>query len=251
VIAPSAAIGAGAAIGAHVVIGERSSVGSRCTLGPGTVLGDDVILGEASQIASNVSIRERCRIGARAIIHAGAVIGADGFGFAPKPDGTYEKIPHRGTVVIEDDVEIGANSTIDRATIGETRLCTGVKLDNLVQVAHNVVIGEHTVIAAQSGISGSTRIGKHCMVAGQVGFAGHLEIADHTSFGAQSGVPKSVTKPGATYFGTPAKELHQRLRIEAALTELPELLAQVRSLKEQLDRLGQDLAKLMERSTNR
>ena len=146
------------------------------------MIGEGVEIGDGSVIYSNVTIYSGCKIGNSVTIHSGTVIGSDGFGFAPKADGSYEKIPQLGIVVIEDDVEIGSNCSIDRATLGETKICKGVKIDNLVQVAHNVVIGENTVVAAQSGISGSTKIGKHCMIGGQVGFAGHLEIADNTSF---------------------------------------------------------------------
>ncbi|HEV8537632.1 MAG TPA: UDP-3-O-(3-hydroxymyristoyl)glucosamine N-acyltransferase, partial [Bacteroidota bacterium] len=209
---------------------ERCSVADNVSIYPGSVIGEDVTIGEGSVLYANITIREQCRIGRRAIVHAGAVIGSDGFGFAPKPDGTYEKIPQRGIVVIEDDVEIGANCTIDRATIGETRIRRGVKLDNLIHIAHNVVVGENTVIAAQSGISGSTKIGKNCVLAGQVGIAGHVEIADHVTLGAQSGVSKSIKASGKTYFGYPAQELHQALRIEASLRKLPELASEVREL---------------------
>jgi UDP-3-O-[3-hydroxymyristoyl] glucosamine N-acyltransferase len=219
-------------------------IGDGCTIGPGTVLGDDVVLGEGRALAANVSIRERCTIGRRAVMHSGAVIGAR-VRLRPTPDGVREG-PQR-VVVIEDGVEIGDDGR-PRSLGGAS---AGVKLDNLVQVAHNVYIGEHTVIAGQSGISGSTRIGRYCRVAGQVGFAGHLEIADHTTFAAQTGVPKSLLKAGETYFGTPAKEFHRRARIEAALTELPELLVQVRSLKETLDRLERELAQLVQRSMKR
>ena len=241
VIAATAAIGSDVAIGAHVVIGERTKIGERAAIYHGTVLGDDVRIGEDSLLYANVTVREQCIVGARAIIHSGAVIGSDGFGFAPTPDKRYEKIPQRGIVVIEDDVEIGANSTIDRATIGETRIRCGVKLDNLIHIAHNVVVGEHTVIAAQTGISGSTKIGKNCMIAGQVGIVGHVEIADGVTLGAQSGVSKSLTGTGKMYFGYPAKEYHQSLRIEAALRQLPELIAEVRKLEQRCAELEKAL----------
>lgn len=234
VIAASATVGKNPAIGAHTVVGERCVLGEHVTLYHGTVIGDDVKIGRHSVLHSNVSVREQCRIGERVVILSGSVIGSDGFGFAPKDDGTYEKIPQRGIVVIEDDVDIGANCTIDRATIGETRIERGVKLDNLIMVAHNCVVGAHTVIAAQTGLSGSTKLGKYCMVGGQVGFAGHQTIADKTNFGAQSGVPKSIPEGGKTYFGTPARELHQTLKIEAALRQLPEALAELRTLQHRL-----------------
>jgi UDP-3-O-[3-hydroxymyristoyl] glucosamine N-acyltransferase len=237
VIAKNASIGSHVAIGAHVAIGEHCMVGNNVSIYHGGVLGDNVEIAEESLLYANVAIRENCKIGKRVIVHSGTVIGSDGFGFAPNQEGTYEKIPQRGIVVIEDDVEIGANCTIDRATIGETRIKRGVKLDNLIQVAHNVVIGENTVIAAQSGISGSTKIGKNCIIAGQVGFSGHLTIADRTTIGAQSGIPKSITEEGKIYFGYPAKELQRALRTEAALRELPELLVEFRQLKNRIEEL--------------
>jgi UDP-3-O-[3-hydroxymyristoyl] glucosamine N-acyltransferase len=206
-------------------------------IGHGCVLGNGVTIGKDTILYSNVSVREGCRIGDRVIIQPGAVIGGDGFGFAPSPDGTYRKIPQLGIVVIEDDVEIGANTTIDRATMGETRICRGAKLDNLIQVAHNVVIGENTVIAAQTGISGSTRIGRNCMIAGQVGFTGHIEIADGTKIGAQSGVHRSVHEPGTTILGYPAMPQREAVRAMAALGRLPEALADLRELRNRLERL--------------
>ena len=237
VIAKSATIGSNVAIGAYVVVGERCIVGNNVSIYHGCVLGDGVEIGEGSFLYANITIRESCTIGKRAIVHSGTVIGSDGFGFAPTQEGSYEKIPQRGIVVIEDDVEIGANCTIDRATIGETRIKRGVKLDNLIQVAHNVVIGENTVIAAQSGISGSTKIGKNCIIAGQVGLTGHITIADRTTIGAQSGIPKSITEPGKTYFGYPAKELQRALRTEGAIRELPELLIEIRQLQKRVEEL--------------
>ncbi len=234
-VAKSAEINNEAAIGAKVVIGERCKVGRNASLHPGVVLYDDVQIGDDCLLYANVTVREQCKIGARAIIHSGTVIGSDGFGFAPKQDGSYDKIPQRGTVVIEDDVEIGANCAIDRATIGETRIKRGVKLDNLVHIAHNVVIGENTVIAGQTGISGSTKIGVNCVVAGQVGFTGHIQVADRTTVGAQSGVSKSIPKSGTTVFGYPAKEHLQALRMEGALRQLPELLVEIRELKKKLE----------------
>ncbi len=237
VIDPSVQMGRDVRVGAYVVVGPRCRIGDGAMLSHNVVLGSDVELGAGTLVHSNVAIREGCRIGARVILQPGAVIGSDGFGFAPLPDGSFEKIPQLGIVVIEDDVEIGANCTIDRATMGETRIGKGTKLDNLIQVAHNVVIGEHTVIAAQTGISGSTKIGSHCMIAGQVGFTGHIEIADGTKIGAQSGVHRSVTEQGTTIFGYPAYPQRQALRIAGAVTQLPDLLVTVRELKEQVEQL--------------
>lgn len=246
VVSTSAIIGKDVAIGAHVIVGDRCVIGDAATIYHGVVLGDDVHVGASSLIHSNVTVREQCRIGERVIIHSGTVVGSDGFGFAPQPDGTYSKIPQRGIVVIENDVEIGANCTIDRATIGETRIMRGAKLDNLIQIAHNCVIGANTVIAAQAGISGSTRLGMNCLVAGQVGLTGHLTIADRTTFGAQSGAHKSVFESGKTFFGSPAYEMSERLRIEGAVKRLPEMLATVRALEKRVEELTRALAKLTE-----
>lgn len=242
-IHPSAVIDAGAKIGSDIAIGAHVVVGAGCVIGDGVtlyhnvVLHDQVTVGDRTLVYSNVTVREQCRIGRSVIIHSGTVIGSDGFGFAPAGEGSYEKIPQRGIVVIEDDVEIGANCAIDRATIGETRICRGVKLDNLIQVAHNVVIGEHTVIAAQSGISGSSRIGAQSMFGGQVGIAGHLVIAERTSIGAQSGVGKSITEAGKTWFGTPVDEMRAAYKTAAAVRQLPELLAEIRALTRRIEEL--------------
>jgi UDP-3-O-[3-hydroxymyristoyl] glucosamine N-acyltransferase len=237
IIDVSAKIGPNAAIGAYVIIGERCTIGSGTAIYHGTVLSEGVQVGDESIIYSNVSIRENCKIGDRVIIHSGTAIGSDGFGFTPKEDGSHEKIPQRGIVVIEDDVEIGANCTIDRATIGETRIKRGTKLDNLIHIAHNVIIGEHTVMAAQTGISGSTKVGKYCAFGGQVGLTGHITIADKTTIGAQSGVPKSIEESGKTYFGYPAKELHETLKIQAAQNQLPTLLYEIRNMQKRIEEL--------------
>jgi UDP-3-O-[3-hydroxymyristoyl] glucosamine N-acyltransferase len=237
VIPASARLGTDVRLGAHVVLGERVEIGDRSIVAPCTVLGDGVKVGTDCLFHANVSVREGCVIGNRVIVQPGAVVGSDGFGFAPQADGSYEKIPQMGIVVIEDDVEIGACTTIDRATLGETRIRKGVKLDNLIQVAHNVVIGENTVMAAQSGISGSTKLGKNIMVAGQVGFTGHIEIADGVKVGAQSGVHRALTRPGATYFGTPAYPQREAMRIYGSFPQLPDLLATVRDLQKRLEKL--------------
>jgi len=243
VIASSADLSSSVAVGANVVIGDRVRVGQNSKIAHGSVIGDDVIVGADVRIYPNVTVRERCRIGDRVIIHSGAVIGSDGFGFAPDKDGRYIKIPQVGNVVLEDDVEIGANCTIDRATLGETLIKRGVKLDNLVHVAHNVVIGENTMIAAQAGIAGSTKVGKNVRMGGQVGIIGHIEIADNVTLIAQSGVSKSLTKPGTTYFGAPAKEQRAAFRIEAALRHLPELVEEVKHLRERVESLERQLQK--------
>ncbi len=243
VISPTASLGKNVTIGACVVIGDGCKIGDSSTLHPGVVLGENVEIGDNCLFYQNISVREGCKIGNRVIVHSGTVIGSDGFGFAPTPDGTYEKIPQRGIVVIEDEVEIGANCTIDRATIGETRIKRGAKLDNLIQVAHNVIVGENTVIAAQTGISGSTKVGKNCIFAGQVGLVGHITIADKTTVGAQSGVSKSVTESGKTIFGSPAKEHRQAFRLQGAIQQLPDLLVEVRSLRQEIERLKSEKEK--------
>ncbi len=196
-------------------------------------------VGSECALYPNVVIYHQCQVGNRVTLHTGAVIGSDGFGFAPKTDGTYEKIPQLGIVVIEDDVEIGANTTIDRATMGDTHIHRGVKIDNLVQIAHNVVIGENTVIAAQTGISGSTKIGKNCMLAGQVGIAGHIEIADRTVIMAQSGIPNNIEEPGKTYFGYPADEARKAQRAYIALKMLPDMLREFTALQKKVAELEQ------------
>jgi UDP-3-O-[3-hydroxymyristoyl] glucosamine N-acyltransferase len=237
VISKTAVLGENVRVGANVVIGERVKIGDNSVIMHGVVIGDDVEIGSDVLIYPNVTVYHKCKIGNRVIIHSGTVIGSDGFGFAPRPDGTYEKIPQVGIVVIEDDVEIGSNCSIDRATLGETIIKRGAKLDNLIQIAHNVVIGENTVIAAQTGIAGSTKIGKNCVLAGQVGIVGHIEIADRTTIAAQSGVSKSITEPGKVYFGYPAREHSIALRIEGAIRQLPDLIKEFRDLKGKIEKL--------------
>ena len=248
VVEPGVNLGTDVRIGPHVVVGERCRIGDGTMILAGTVIGRDVTVGARTLLYANVTVREGCRIGDRVIIHPGAVIGSDGFGFAPKPDGSYEKIPQLGIVVVGDDVEIGANCTVDRATMGETRIDNGVKLDNLIQVAHNVVIGENTVIAAQAGISGSTRIGKRNMIGGQVGFSGHLAIADDSKWGAQSGVHRSVPAAGGTYMGTPAVSFRLASRIMGAMPQLPDALAEIRGLRSEVEALQREIEKLKSRS---
>jgi UDP-3-O-[3-hydroxymyristoyl] glucosamine N-acyltransferase len=240
-VSPSAKVGKGVSLGANVVLGENVVIGAKTKIGHGCVLGDGSSVGEDSVLYPNVSVYHGCQIGNRVILHSGVVVGSDGFGFAPKSDGTYEKIPQLGIAVIEDDVEVGANCTIDRATMGQTILKRGVKLDNMVQIAHNVVVGENTVIAAQAGISGSTKVGKNVVIAGQVGIVGHIEIGDRSVLMAQSGLPKS-TEPGKTYFGYPAKEHLRAMRIEAVIRSLPELAKDIEQLKRSLQELRDRLS---------
>ncbi|HLF20076.1 MAG TPA: UDP-3-O-(3-hydroxymyristoyl)glucosamine N-acyltransferase [Bacteroidota bacterium] len=244
VIAKTARIGSNVSIGAHCVVGEEVEIGNNSKISGGCVIGAQARIGRDSLLYAHVTVYHQCRIGNRVTLHSGCVVGSDGFGFAPLPDGAYEKIPQAGIAVIEDDVEIGANTTINRATLGETLIKRGVKIDNLVQIAHNVVIGENTVIAAQTGISGSVKIGRNCMIAGQVGIAGHLEIADRTVILAQSGVAKSILESGKTYFGTPVKDQNRAARIEAVIRSLPELSQDVQKLKQELEALKQEFLKV-------
>ena len=198
---------------------------------------ENVKIGENTQLHAGVRVEKECIIGKNCIIQAGAVVGSDGFGFAPANDGSYRKIPQVGNVVIEDDVEVGANTTIDRATLGSTIIRRGVKLDNLVQIAHNVEIGENTVIAAQSGIAGSTKIGKKCVLAGQVGISGHIEIADGCVFGAQTGVPNNVKEPNSIMQGYPAVPVGTFRRASVVYKNLPDLQRTVNELQKQIENL--------------
>lgn len=233
------------AIGPNVVIGRNCTIGDGTIVHPGVVIGEEVEIGANCLLYANVSIREKCRIGNNVILQMGAVIGSDGFGFAFE-GGKYHKLPQMGIVVIEDDVEIGANTTIDRATMGETVIRRGSKIDNLVQIAHNVEIDEHTAIAAQSGISGSTKIGKYVKLGGQAGLVGHITIGDYAAVGAQGGVTKSV--PDKTFVsGYPAREHMKAKREEAGLAKLPELIKKFRRLEAEVKELKQ---KLMEKGPN-
>ena len=243
VIAPTATIGDGVSIGPLSVVADGVAIGARTLIGAGVTIGKGASLGEECVVYDRAAVYYGCKIGARVVLHSGSVVGSDGFGFAPRPDGSYEKIPQLGIVRIEDDCEIGANSTIDRATLGETVLRRGVKLDNLVQVAHNVIIGEHTVIAGQSGISGSSKIGAYCRIGGQVGVGGHIEIADRTTLLGQTGVSKSLTEPGRTWFGTPQREHVRAGRIEAGLRQLPELKLDLDEMRKRLDEILRTLTK--------
>ncbi|MCB0516668.1 MAG: UDP-3-O-(3-hydroxymyristoyl)glucosamine N-acyltransferase [Chitinophagales bacterium] len=230
-IASSAVLGEKVYVGAFSVIGANCNISDKVEIHPQTFIGDKVQIGENTVIHAGVRIYNGCIIGKNCILHAGTVIGSDGFGFNKLSDGTYEKMPQLGNVVIEDLVEIGANCTIDRATLGSTFIAEGCKLDNLIQVAHNVSIGKNTVIAAQTGIAGSTKIGANCIVGGQVGFAGHLEIADNTNFGAQAGVSKSIEEGGGTWSGSPARPLRENYRTLAQLKRLPELEKRINILE--------------------
>ena len=235
IIAQSAKIAKNVRIGARCIIGENCIITDNVELRPNVTLYDNVIVGEHTEIHSNVVCYSETIIGKRCIIHAGVVLGADGFSFLENEDGTYEKIPQLGNVVIGDNVEIGANSTIDRAMMDSTSIGNGVKLDNLIHIAHNCTVGDHTAMAAQVGISGSSHIGKRNRIGGQVGVAGHLEIADDVILSAKSGVAKTIKDKGI-YFGAPAKERLQAFKIEAYLRRLPDIAVDVEMLKKHLMR---------------
>ncbi len=231
-------LGTEVSLGAHAVIGRRCAIGDRTVIMPGVVVGDGVKIGADCKIYSNVSIRENVIIKNRVIIHNGTVIGSDGFGFAFE-GGKYHKIPQIGTVVIEDDVEIGANTCIDRAALGQTVISRGTKIDNLIQIAHNCKIGEDCVVASQAGISGSTVIGNRVQIGGQAGFVGHITIGDGAIIAAQSGVTKSIDS-GKFVYGTPANDYKKEFRIHAALRRLPELLKEIVTIKKRIKKLEQN-----------
>ncbi|MDD8018464.1 MAG: UDP-3-O-(3-hydroxymyristoyl)glucosamine N-acyltransferase [Bacteroidota bacterium] len=244
VIHASSSIGKNCSIGAYAVIGERTSVGDHTIIYPHVFIGRDVKIGNDCLVYPQVTIREETVIGNRVIIQPGAVIGGDGFGFAPKKDTSYQKIPQLGIVVIEDDVEIQANTCVDRATLGETRIKRGTKLDNLVQIAHNVVIGEDTVIAGQSGVAGSTKIGNKNMIGGGCSITGHIFTADEVKIEGASGVTKSIDKQGQIYAGFPAQEATKWRRMEVAVRQLPELLFTIRELEKKVKELEEEIQKL-------
>lgn len=219
----------GTYVGAFAYIGKNVSLGKNVKIYPQAYIGENVTIGDNTVIKPGVKIYHGCRVGANCILHAGVVIGADGFGFAPV-DGHYNKIPQIGNVVIEDNVELGANTCVDRATMGSTIIRKGVKLDNLIQVAHNCEIGENTVMASQVGVAGSTKIGARCMIAGQVGFAGHIHVGDDTQIGAQSGIPNNV-EPGRRIMGYPAIDAREWARQAVYIKKLPELYKRVDKLE--------------------
>ena len=218
-------------IGAFAYLGENVTLGNGVKVYPNVYLGNNVSIGDNTTIHPGVKIYHDCLIGGNVTIHAGTVIGSDGFGFAPQADGTFKKVPQIGNVVIEDGVEIGANTTIDRATLGSTLIKAGAKLDNLLQIAHNVEVGNNSVIAAQTGISGSTKIGNNVMIGGQVGIVGHLQVADGTRINAQSGVSKSIKIPNSSVTGSPAFDYTAALRSQVAVRNLPELEKKLAALE--------------------
>ena len=232
-ISKSAVYGENVFIGAFSYLGENVKVGNNTKIHSGVFLGDDVQVGDNTTLHAGVKIMQGCVVGSQVIIHAGTVVGSDGFGFAPQADGTFAKVPQIGNVVIEDSVEIGANATIDRATIGSTIIKKGAKLDNLIQIAHNVEIGSNSVVAAQAGISGSTKLGKNVMVGGQAGIVGHIQIGDGAKINAQSGVSKSM-EPGQAVTGSPAYDYTSALRSQAISRKLPELEKRIKELEQAL-----------------
>lgn len=236
-ISKSSKIGKEPYIGAFAYIGSNVTIGDNVKIYPHAYIGDNVKIGDNSTIYSGVKIYESCILGQNCTIHASSVIGADGFGFAPSDNNDYKKVPQIGNVILEDNVEIGANSCIDRATMGSTFIRKGVKIDNLVQIAHNVEVGKNTVVAAQTGIAGSAKIGEHCMFGGQVGIVGHLEVANGVQVAAQSGIPSSVKTEGAILQGTPAIKISNFQKSYVVYRRLPELSRKVSQLEKQIEEL--------------
>jgi UDP-3-O-[3-hydroxymyristoyl] glucosamine N-acyltransferase len=237
-------MGEGSSIGRNAYRGAFSYIGNNCRIGdnvkiyPQVYIGDNVQIGDNTVLYAGVKIYENCIIGQRCTIGAGTIIGSEGFGFAPQADGTYRNIPQLGNVVLEDSVDIGANTTIDRATMGSTIIRRGVKLDNLIQIAHNVEVGANTVMASQTGVSGSTRVGENCVIGGQVGIVGHIRLANRTSVGAQSGVSKEVKEEGSILFGSPAIEYSNQMKSTVVFKQLPELMKRVQQLERELKELN-------------
>ncbi|OKL39866.1 UDP-3-O-(3-hydroxymyristoyl)glucosamine N-acyltransferase [Pontibacter flavimaris] len=233
-------MGQGSQIGENHYRGAFSYIGSNCKIGsnvrifPQAYIGDNVTIGDNTTLFAGVKLYANTVVGSNCTIHSGVVIGSDGFGWAPQPDGTYKAVPQIGNVVLEDDISIGANTAIDCATMGSTIIRKGTKIDNLVQIAHNVEVGTDTVIASQTGISGSTKIGNNCVIAGQVGVVGHITIANKTTIGAQSGVSKSVKEEGLIIQGSPAFDYKQNLRAMTVFRKLPELQRELEMLKEKV-----------------
>jgi UDP-3-O-[3-hydroxymyristoyl] glucosamine N-acyltransferase len=237
IISESAVIGKDVYLGENVVIGDNTTVADGVKIFPHSFIGDNASIGANTTIFAGARIYSETQIGKECVIHSGAILGADGFGFAPNSEGNYKKVPQIGNVILEDYVEIGANTCIDRATLGSTIIRKGVKLDNLIQIAHNVEIGENTVIAAQTGVAGSTKIGKNCMIGGQVGIVGHLKIADEVKIAAQSGIGNSIVKKGAIVQGSPSIPIGDYKRSYVMFRKLPSMASQIRDLENQLKEL--------------
>jgi UDP-3-O-[3-hydroxymyristoyl] glucosamine N-acyltransferase len=238
-IHPSAKVGENVYVGAFAYIGPNVKIGNNCKIYPGCYIADDVILGDNVTLFPGVKIYFDCALGNNVIIHSGTIIGADGFGFAPAGDGTYAKISQIGNVIIEDDVEIGSNTTVDRATMGSTIIRKGVKLDNLIQIAHNVEIGSNTVVAAQTGISGSTKIGESCIIGGQVGVVGHITLAKGTQIQAQSGISRTITEENKKWMGSPATPYTDHMRSQIVIQRLPALERRI----DELEKIIKELTK--------
>ena len=237
---PTAKVGEDCYIGAFSYIGPGARVGKKCKIYPNVYIADNVVLGDNVTLFPGVAVYFDCVIGNNAIVHSGAIIGSDGFGFAPNPDGTYSKIAQIGNVILEDDVEIGSNTTIDRATMGSTIIRKGVKLDNLIQIAHNVEIGANTVVAAQTGISGSTKIGENVILGGQVGVVGHISIAKGTQVQAQSGISRTITEENKKWMGSPATHYSDHMRSQVVINRLPELEKKISELEKVIAELKKD-----------
>ena len=235
-ISPKAKVGKNCYVGAFAYIADDAIIGDDCQIYPHAYVGEGVKIGDNALIYPHVTIYKGCVVGNRVTLHAGCVIGSDGFGFAPTEDG-YDKIPQIGIVTIEDDVEIGANTCIDRSTMGTTIIRKGVKLDNLIQVAHNVEIGKNTVMAAQVGVAGSTKIGEWCMFGGQVGVAGHISVANHTQVGAQAGITGTIKKENETIIGSPAWDAKGFMKSAAVFRRLSDMYQQINELKKEIELL--------------
>ncbi len=237
-VAESAEIGSDVYIGAFVYIDENVKIGNSVKIYPQVYISENVEIKDNTVLYSGVKIYSNCKIGANCILHSGVVVGSDGFGFAPEADKNYKKVPQVGNVIIEDNVEIGSNTTIDRATLGSTIIRKGVKIDNLIQIAHNVEIGENTVIAAQTGISGSTKIGKNCLIGGQVGIIGHLTIADEVKIAAQSGIGSSIKTKGEIVQGTPAYKFKNFQKSYVVFRQLPEIRKKIIDMEKEIEELN-------------
>jgi UDP-3-O-[3-hydroxymyristoyl] glucosamine N-acyltransferase len=240
-IAETAKVGEGVYVGAFAYVGENAVIGNNVKLYPGVYVGNDCVVDDDSILYAGVKVYADCKIGKSCMLHSGAIIGADGFGFTPNSENNYQKVPQIGNVILEDHVEIGANTCIDRATLGHTTIRKGVKLDNLIQVAHNVDVGENTVIASQTGIAGSAKLGKNMMVGGQVGIVGHIALADEVKIAAQSGVGNALEKEGAIVMGSPAFDIKEYKKSLIMFKNLPHLRQQVKDLQAEVSALKKAL----------
>ncbi|MFA8435705.1 MAG: UDP-3-O-(3-hydroxymyristoyl)glucosamine N-acyltransferase [Marinifilaceae bacterium] len=238
-VSKTAKLGENVYIGAFAYISSNAKIGNNVKIFPHSYVGDNVVIGDNTVLNSGVKIYDNCKIGADCIFHSGVVIGGDGFGFAPQSDNNYKKVPQVGNVIIEDYVEIGSNTCVDRATMGSTIIRKGVKLDNLIQVAHNVEIDENTVIAAQTGVAGSCKLGKNCMIGGQVGFAGHLTIADEVKIAAQSGIGRTIKQKGIALQGSPAFEFGPYQKSYVLFKNLPKMREQIMDLQKEVKKLSE------------